>query len=218
MDIDVLTAKLAKSLNNMNDEYIEFDSLVPDDLDYMISSPIPMGYTSTKEQYYLMQNLLIGYSPDQSILDIGCGRGDLKFLIQNFYDRSIIWSGIDHNPIMKDLAKQKYDQDIILGPFETTKLYNHDWVVACNLFTQKRNNTDELDVQKLIEDVDILYQLANYTVSFNLLSSINTNKHDGFFYTDPGIILNILIKKYQNVIIRHNYSNDVYTILIYKLL
>jgi len=62
----------------------------------------------------------------------------------------------------------------------------------------------------------MLYNIANHVVAFNLLSPINTKQHEGFLYIHPGLIMDMLVEKYQFVTLRHNYSKDVYTVLIYK--
>jgi hypothetical protein len=92
-----------------------------------------------------------------------------------------------------------------------------DWVVASGVFTQRRCETEDQDLQKLFNDIAILYNTANNAVAFNLLSPINTQHHQGFFYVHPGLIMDMLIEKYQSVIVRHNYSKDVYTVTIYKI-
>jgi SAM-dependent methyltransferase len=196
----------------------EFEKLEPTDPDYIKYSPYPIGYNSIDEQIYVYTNLLINYSADQSILDIGCGRADLyKFICDN-YNSIPTYTGIDHNPIMLEAGSSIYGDTpkLIAGPFETAKLEMHDWVVASGIFTPSRSETEGDDLIKLMDDIDILYKLANKVVSFNLLTPINTTHQDGFFYVHPGLILDMLIEKYQDVVVYHNYSDDVYTVLIYK--
>jgi SAM-dependent methyltransferase len=182
----------------------------------MLYSPKPVGYHDTNEQHYLFQNLLVGYLPTQTILDIGCGRADMCNFINEFYGKHPAYTGVDHNPLMADLAKQKYGYDIITGAFETAKLNNHDWVVASGVFTQRRCETEDADLQKLFKDIELLYDIAGNVVAFNLLSPINNQHHEGFFYVHPGLVMDMLIEKYRYVTVRHNYANDVYTVLIYK--
>jgi hypothetical protein len=112
--------------------------------------------------------------------------------------------------------KQKYGYDTITGAFETTKLNKHDWVVASGVFTQRRCDTEDKDLQKLFKDIELLYDIAGSVVAFNLLSPINNQHHEGFFYVHPGLVMDMLIEKYRYVTVRHNYANDVYTVLIYK--
>lgn len=194
----------------------EYDTLSAEDPEYMLYSPYPVGYTSISEQNQLFLHILSGFNPNQSILDLGCGRADMAKFIEDFYGKPAIYTGIDHNPIMHDLSKQKYGYDIITGAFETVELLKHDWVVASNVFIQKRCDTDEQDFNKLLEDIDLMYNTAKSVVSFNLLSPINTHHHESFFYVHPGLILDMLIERYQYVSVKNNYSKDVYTITIYK--
>jgi SAM-dependent methyltransferase len=216
MDKDELQTKILNNLVNDNELHTQWDLLQPTDPDYMMYSPKPIGYHDTSEQYYLFQNLLVGYSPEQSIMDVGCGRADMLQFINDFYGATPIYSGIDHNPLMADLAKQKYGHDITIGAFETTTMKNHDWVVLSGVFTQRRCNTEDDDLRKVFSDIDMLYNIANHVVAFNLLSPINTKQHEGFLYIHPGLIMDMLVEKYQFVTLRHNYSKDVYTVLIYK--
>ena len=210
--IQQITENLAGS-----DDFEKWDNLTPKDTDYMLHSPTPVGYNTTSEQRYLMQNLLVGWN-NESILDVGCGRADLYGFIKQFYPASIFtYHGIDHNPTMTAYAKMKYDVECITGAFETALLPVTSWVIANGLFTQRRCETEDADLQKLFEDVDLLYNRATNVVSFNLLNPINNTHHDGFFYVHPGLVLDMLIEKYQNVVLRNNYSKDVYTVTIYKI-
>jgi len=208
--------KIMSNLLGDSETFDKWDALQPADSDYMLFSPTAVGYNSTAEQIYLFQNLLIGFTPESSILDIGCGRADMRKFINELYDISPIYTGVDLNPLMSDAAKRKYDYDIIVGNFETTKFENHDWVVASGVFTERRCETEQEDMQRILDNIDQMYQLANSVVSFNLLSPINTKQYDGFFYVHPGLILDILIEKYQYVLVRHNYSKDVFTVTINK--
>ena len=216
MNQEHLIQKIVDNLAG-SDEFANWDKLTPQDTDYMLYSPTPVGYNTTAEQRYLMQNLLIGWN-NESILDIGCGRADLYGFIRNFYPSAIFtYHGIDHNPIMTNLANQKYDVDCLTNTFESAKLPETSWVVANGVFTQRRCETEDADLQKLFEDIDLLYNKSTNVVSFNLLNPINNIHHEGFFYVHPGLVLDMLIEKYQNVVLRNNYSKDVYTVTIHKI-
>ena len=71
-------------------------------------------------------------------------------------------------------------------------------------------------MQQLLDEVDTMYNSANIAVAFNLLSPINNDLHEGHFYVHPGLILDMMIERYKYVSIKHNYSNSIYTITIYK--
>jgi len=219
MENQELVDKILKNLNNSDEEMRRWDGLQPTDPDYMMYSPYPVGYNTTAEQRFLMQNILIGFTGG-SLLDIGCGRCDLYGIASELAALNgdfVSYSAIDHNPIMTQLGEQKWGlEKVQIGAFETAKLQPHNWVVASGVFTQRRCETENDDLTKLFDDIDTLYDLADQVVSFNMLNPINNTHHEGFFYVHPGLILDMLIEKYQYVTIRNNYSKDVYSITIYK--
>jgi SAM-dependent methyltransferase len=214
-----LQQKLQQLLFNGTPETEKYDNLDPaKDPDYMLNSPQVVGYNSTSEQNFLFQNLIIGLdSQVYTVLDIGCGRGDLYGYLRSIYDDVFGYTGVDMNPVMCDLAKQKYNLDIRCTTFEQADLKEHDWVLASGYFTQRRCNTEDEDLQKLFADVEKMYTLSTRAVSFNLLSPINNTLHEGFFYVHPGLVLDMMLEKYKHVNLRHNYSKDVYTVTIYKI-
>lgn len=220
MDREQLKQSIMDNLINSDAEMQRWDALQPTDPEYMMHSPIPVGYNTTAEQRFLMQNLLIGYAGG-SLLDVGCGRCDLYGIARDLAALNndvVLYSAIDHNPIMTQLAEQKWGLDkVSVGAFETATLNKHAWVVASGIFTQRRCETEDDDLRKLFTDIDTLYNLSTQVVSFNLMNPINTYHHEGFFYVHPGLVMDMLIEKYQFVNIRCNYSKDVYTVLIYKL-
>ena len=220
MDKDELTNLIIDNLSNSNEDQVRYDALDASDPDYMMYSPIPVGYNTTAEQRFLMQNLLIGFAGG-SLLDIGAGRCDLYGVASELAALNgdiVLYDAIDHNPIMTQLGEQKWGlTDVRVGAFETAKLDPREWVVASGVFTQRRCATEDDDLKKLFDDIDILYNLSTQVVSFNLLNPINTTHHEGFFYVHPGLVMDMLIEKYQYVTVRNNYSKDVYTVLIYKI-
>jgi SAM-dependent methyltransferase len=212
--------KLQQLLYGNDPEHARRDNLKPgQDADYMLNSPQVVGYKSTAEQQYLFQNLITGLNVSTStILDVGCGRGDLYGFIRELYkDHVFGYRAFDHNPIMASLAKEKYDLDIQVAAFENIELPTADWVIASGFFTQRRCDSEDDDLRKLFVDVDKMYSAAQQAVAFNLLSPINNKIHEGFFYVHPGLVMDMLIEKYRYVSIHHNYSNDVYTVTIFKI-
>ena len=220
MDKDELTNLIIDNLSNSNEDQVRYDALDASDPDYMMYSPIPVGYNTTAEQRFLMQNLLIGFAGG-SLLDIGAGRCDLYGVASELAALNgdiVLYDAIDHNPIMTQLGEQKWGVNgVRIGAFETAKLEPSEWVVASGVFTQRRCATEDDDLKKLFDDIDILYNLSTQVVSFNLLNPINNTHHEGFFYVHPGLVMDMLIEKYQYVTVRNNYSKDVYTVLIYKI-
>jgi hypothetical protein len=210
-----LTEKIKNSLLS-NGQSEHWDTMTPDNPAYMMYSPKTVGYNTTAEQKFLMQNILVGYD-GSSILDIGAGRCDLYGVIQELFGTPTSYNAIDHNPIMTELGKKKWNLETVqVGSFETAELPTAEWVVASGIFTERKCETEDKDLEKVFNDIQILYKKTTKVLAFNLLNPINTKHHDGFLYIHPGLVLDMLIEKYKHVTIRANYSNDVYTVLIYK--
>jgi len=220
MDAKQLNETILNNLTGTDSDMLRWDALQPTDADYMMYSPIPVGYNTTSEQRFLIQNLLVGFTGG-SLLDIGCGRCDLYGIARDLAALNndiVFYSAIDHNPIMTQLGEEKWGlTNVNVGAFETAKLNKHEWVVASGVFTQRRCETEDDDLRKLFDDIDTLYNLSTQVVSFNLMNPINTYHHEGFFYVHPGLVMDMLIEKYQFVNVRCNYSKDVYSVLIFKL-
>ena len=212
--------KILKILSGeLDDATKKADALLATDPEYLINSPKAVGYDSTQEQLSMFLNILFGFDPYiNSILDIGAGRGDLYDFILDFYGSdSLNYFGIEQNTLLCDAASKKYNIDLLNSVFTSkSTLPKKDWVVACSYFFERKCKTEDQDLQKLLDEVDTMYNAANIAVSFNLLSPINNEIHDGHFYVHPGLILDMMIEKYQYVGIKHNYSNSIYTVTIYK--
>ncbi len=109
MDVKQVTDKILQNLTNSADNYERWDALTPTDADYLMYSPLPVGYNTTAEQRFLMQNLLVGFNGG-SLLDIGCGRCDLYAVARELAalnDTIVFYNAIDHNPMMTQLGEEK---------------------------------------------------------------------------------------------------------------
>ena len=216
--LDSIKDKILRILSGQSDPEIEkHDTLPPTDPGYIKDSPQAVGYQSTEEQMYLFMNLLFGYNPEtDNITDIGAGRGDLYGFIRDFYGVDPSYYGFDHNPLLVDTASEKWGISLDNRNInEMSELPKKNWVVACGFFFERRHDREDDDLNYLLEVVDKMYNSATTAVSFNLLSPINNEIHEGHFYVHPGLILDMLIEKYQHVNIRHNYSKTIYTVTIY---
>ncbi len=99
MNKQELENQILNNLVNSDEQYQRWDALEASDEDYMMYSPRAVGYNTTAEQRFLMQNLLVGYAGG-SLLDIGCGRCDLYSVAQEmaaFNNDIVLYSAITYN-------------------------------------------------------------------------------------------------------------------------
>lgn len=190
--------------------------------EYLRESPFPVGYVQPNEQQFLFQNLLIGgYNPNiHSILDIGAGRGDLYGYIKDSYSVSeVSYLGLEQSPVLVDAGIKKYENIALkASTFPKTQCQNADWVVACGVMFEKIVDDVSTKSYFLDEFIPSMYDKSNLAVSFNLVNQNTlTEEHENFIGFDPGAIMNTLIAKYRFVTLRHNYSDSIFTVTIYKL-
>lgn len=215
--------KVVNILMGQHDEDIQTaDALESKDPEYLTKSPLPLGYDTTADQLNLYMNLLFGYNPSaDSIMDVGAGRGDLFGFIKDFYETPAgsdpIYYGFDRNPNLVDIAQNKWGVSLDTRDIDDMKsLPSKNWVVAAGFFFERRREKEDDDLNYLLEVVDKMYNAATTAVSFNLRSPINNEIQEGQFYVHPGLIMDMMIEKYQHVTVKHNYSNSIYTVTIYK--
>jgi SAM-dependent methyltransferase len=190
------------------------------DVSYLLTAPEIVGWLSTEEQELLFSALLLFYSPNQSILDVGCGRADLfGYLNRLFSGNMIQYKGIDLNPNLINLAKDKFPEVPVenLDILNTDMGADYDWVVGSGLF----NLNDHPDMVEYAKQViDKMYDKAKAGVSFNLLTGFPPDMAEEdmnqLIVHSPSMWLDYLIEKYSKVICRADYMSGDVTFFIFK--
>jgi SAM-dependent methyltransferase len=190
------------------------------DVSYLLTAPEIVGWLSTEEQELLFSAVLLFYSPNQSILDVGCGRADLfGYLNRLFSGNMIQYKGIDLNPNLINLAKDKFPEVAVenLDILNTDMGADYDWVVGSGLF----NLNDHPDMVEYAKQViDKMYDKAKAGVSFNLLTGFPPDMAEEdmnqLIVHSPSMWLDYLIEKYSKVICRADYMSGDVTFFIFK--
>ena len=157
----------------------------------------------------------IGISPDSSVLDIGCGFGDLfKYLIDNNWKGNYL--GVD---LVEDLLSEAKKQNPT-AKFENTDILNDgiknkfDFVVSSGIFNAKLINEDSY---QYIERMLIrMLRISNKGVAVDFLSTYVDFEHKTNFHSDPAIIFKIAKSLSKRVAIRHDYLPFEFSLYIYK--
>jgi SAM-dependent methyltransferase len=190
------------------------------DVSYLFTAPEIVGWLSTEEQELLFSALLLFYSPSQSILDVGCGRADLYgYLNRVFSDNLIQYKGIDLNPNLINLAKDKFPE----VPVESLDILNadigaeYDWVIGSGLFNLN-DHPDMIEYAKQI--IDRMYDKSKTGVAFNLLTGVPLDMSEEdinqLIQYSPSFWLEYLLEKYSKIICRADYMSGDVTFFIFK--
>lgn len=201
------------AFNSTNEEELDTD------LDYLFNAPEVCGWLSTEEQEQLFSALLLFYEPEQSILDVGCGRCDLYDFIKDSLEvESVNYKGIDFNPNSINIARQKYpDVNAEAVDLFNSGIETFDWVVASGAF----NLRDYENMEEYVKTaVDRMYQKATIGVAFNLLTGLPEDMADedkvALMEYNTGDWTNYLIQQYGKVITRADYFDGDSTFFIFK--
>ena len=201
------------------------ETITQADPDYLFTSPEIVGWFSNVEQEVIFDALLMFFTPNQSILDVGCGRADLfgflskLFQLQEGMESVLNYKGIDINPNMIKIAQDKYPgvnvetADIL--KFESDETYN--WVVAAGLFNLK---TEDNMPQFTVDSIDAMYEKSNFAVGFNLMTDVPDDLADEdraqLMVYKASEWLEYLTGRYQKVICRTDYMLGDVTFFIFK--
>lgn len=160
----------------------------------------------------------IGDLKDRNILDVGCGFGDFYDFIVNCKKIPIgKYIGIDINSEIVKVGKKRHPEI----PFLCADILNFqaniliDYSFASGIFFLPDPNWEKY----LIEVSKKMFALSKIGIGINLLSIFSPNRdiNRESFYSDPSRVLRIIMEEVShNVILRHDYRDNDFTIYVYK--
>lgn len=193
------------------------------EIERLITDPTVIGYGSREEQMAVYSAVLpMGYIPQtDTILDVGCGVGDLFAYLQEIrMVQDPKYTGIDYNANMINLAKIKFPE--IENNFSNTDLFDltpnqkFDWIVAMSAFNIKMH--DDM-VAYSLSAIDKMLEHANKGIGINFISEEvdDTDPEGDFIKYEPADIMRAVVEKYPNhmVIFMNNYIEGDFSIHIY---
>jgi len=194
--------------------------------DYIKTDPQVVGYHSLEEQEILYDFILSNFDPTtESVLDLGCGRGDFLRYVEEAYQSTLKYHGVDMNKQLIDVAKELSPDNTFTATnwFSLDGNYAADWVVNINSTTilYEPEGEDFDQTQALRNTVTKMMELADVGIVISLLSTVAADAYDESFLTfDPIETLDWALNEYGaqggNVKIDHSISDAVFILTIYK--
>ncbi len=157
----------------------------------------------------------IGISEGDSVLDLGCGFGDL-FAYFKEIGLNVKYTGIDINPAIIENAKIRFPEiDFRVVDIQEASIENFDYVVSTSSFNLKLLNEDNYSfIENLLRKC---YAVAQKGVAMDFLSSyvdFKGNPEQAFYYS-PEKMFSIAKTITKRVCVRHDYPLFEFCIYMY---
>jgi len=151
-----------------------------------------------------------------TILDIGCGMGDLYKFFQETFGNNFVYYGIDISEAMIGICKERFSD----GNFSVRNFAHADFDEKFDLIyvsgTLDFKSSGGIDYIK--ESISKMYSLSRLGVAFNLTSMYTEAKfrNSWTYYADPAEVF-IFCKSFcPYVSLRHDYAPNDFTVYLYK--
>jgi ubiquinone/menaquinone biosynthesis C-methylase UbiE len=177
-----------------------------------------VGWGSKESQWLRFQLLCeIGIIPSYSILDVGCGLGDLLEYLEENKITPEVYVGIDLTQEFIENCKEKYNslEQVIFykkNLLEADYDQEFDYVFMSGAFNLKITNN-----WKIVEvALKKMFKACKKGVACNFLSSYVDFSQDKDFHYSPEKMFSIARKITKHVILRHDYPLYEFTLYLYK--
>lgn len=179
-----------------------------------IRSPAWGSRRSQEERFEILSQ--IGNLRSRSILDVGCGLGDLYPWLRR-RTAAGEYRGVDISPAMVELARRNHPRadfrvQHIAEPKPSPARPRYDYVMASGIFNRKVPHHE-----RYVRDmVTRMFALCRRGVAFNIMSRHADFKSPSEYYADPGALLGFCLSLSRRVVLRHDYMPHDFTIYLYR--
>ena len=175
--------------------------------------PRTLGWLKGRQPIRFEALSQIGDLNNSSILDVGCGFGDLYgFLIKK--GLTIKYTGHDINPELIKIAREVYpDAHFAVKDIEEEEIEDRfDWVFESGVFNFKSSHSERF-VQNMLRS---MFELCRKGVAADFVSSYVDFEDKDAYYASPEEIFAFCKTLSRRVVIRHDYMPFEFCMYIYK--
>ena len=169
------------------------------------------GNEETQKVRFKVLMEISGLQITDSVLDVGCGYGDLSYYFDNYL-------GIDLRNSAIITAREKYEdkwKGLFQGNFLNQSIFDingrYDWCFASGVFALK-DNWEEITKST----IEKMFSICKKGIGFNLLSNSCSNKDIDMKHCTVGDVSFLMHSVTDNYVIRNDYLSNDLTVYAYK--
>ncbi len=154
----------------------------------------------------------IGDLDGSSVLDVGCGFGDLYGYLAN-RDIKVDYTGIDINPEFIKIARETYpDARFLVADFEEDDIGGEfDWAFAAGIFTIRISDNRRFIKSTLRK----MFDVCNLGMAADFLGPTAPG-NDAYWQCPPEGVLKFCRGLTRRVVLRADYMSTEYCVYLYK--
>ena len=186
-------------------------------------SPASVQYSSKESQFKRFEILLAIAEEITSIIDVGCGLGDLlEFLLNKKYVGKYLGLDFVNEFIEFTNVKYKDTANVIFKPFDLTKdelPRTYDYIILSGVFNNKSENNEEF----MFNSIRKMFEACRKGIAFNAMSTYVDYMDEYLYYSDPLKTFDYCKKNLtRRIVLKHDYcvkENSIpfeYTMYLYK--
>ena len=173
-----------------------------------------LGFSSAASQRVRFEALIgVGDLAGASVLDVGCGAGDLLAFLRERAGDDVAYHGVDIHPGLIALARERHPEGsfAVRDVLEGEARPEVDVVISSGVFGLAPNG-DPAFVRAMLGR---MLALARRAVAVNFLSARTPNAKDPrSWYAEPTEILDLALSLTPNVVLRHDYKPNDFTVYL----
>jgi SAM-dependent methyltransferase len=184
-------------------------------LQFQAGSVQALGWRGPESQRKRFETLLrLGNFTGSTLLDVGCGYGDLKAFLDQ-HCRPFTYIGLDHMPEFINEAKARYggsaDTYFCRTDFTLAQLPQVDYVIASGAFSYRC-----ADPGHYFKMVRKLFEAARIALAFNMLDRTVFPQHDLLTGHDRDEVKKFCRTLAPHVELISGYLDDDFTVFMYR--
>ncbi len=151
-----------------------------------------------------------------TVLDVGCGLGDLQGLMAKWFDQHFTYRGVDISSKMIELAREKYPS-IFFKVHDMAKPLDrlHDYVLLSGTLN-KRIAEEKEQYAWALQVLTNCWAAAEKGMAFNILSTYADHTAPDDFQYQPSKILEYCMGLSRWVALDHTYMPHDFTIYVWR--